>query len=292
MRAGGAAVAALCFGLVLLCGAAGCTSRLDAARGVAAEIASRGGLEERVFYGGGFRLQGWRRRGQARDSILAVYLEGDGRAWIDRGRLATDPTPTDPVGLRLAAADPAPALLYLARPCQYLGAAAPPCAPRYWSEARFAPEIVAATAAAIDRAKAEAGAAELELIGYSGGGVLATLIAAERHDVARLVTVAAPLDLGAWTRLEAVSPLSQSLDPVRFAAALARIPQTHFAGAKDGIVPPALADSYRRRLGDRAPARIIVVPGFTHDCCWARDWPRLIAAARESGRDRGSAASR
>jgi dienelactone hydrolase len=274
--------------LIVLFGA--CASdRLDAARREAAEIARSGGLERRLFEETTFALIGWERAGRSADGTLVVYLEGDGRGWINRGRIAEDPTPFDPIGLRLAVADPAPALLYLARPCQYVeGVAAHNCAPRYWTSARFAPEIVTATEAAIDRAKTEMGARRIELVGYSGGGVLAALVAAERHDVERLVTIAANLDLAAWTRLHAVTPLSESLDPTQFAAALSRIPQVHFVGAADEIVPPAILESYRRALGPKAPLDVIVLPDFTHECCWRDAWPDLLVRARRAGTSGGS----
>lgn len=47
--------------------------------------------------------------------MLRVYIEGDRHAWLSRTRLCADPTPHNPVALKLALADPAPGpLLYLA----------------------------------------------------------------------------------------------------------------------------------------------------------------------------------
>ena len=37
--------------------------------------------------------------------LLTLYLEGDGRAWASRYRLSSDPTPVNPLALRLAAVD-------------------------------------------------------------------------------------------------------------------------------------------------------------------------------------------
>jgi pimeloyl-ACP methyl ester carboxylesterase len=247
----------------------------------AADIAQGSGLVARRFDAGPFVLAGWQKPGRAEGGTLAIYLEGDGRAWINRGRVAENPTPDDPVALRLAATDPAPAVLYLARPCQYVeGADFRHCAPLYWSTGRFAPEIVAATMRAIDIAKAETGAAKIELVGYSGGGVLALLVAARRRDVADLITVASPLDTTAWTRHHGVSPLSDSLDPVAVAPDLATLPQLHLVGGKDEIVPRDVVESYRRAARDRADIRIISIAGYGHECCWAENWPALVAQAR------------
>ena len=48
-----------------------------------------------------------------------VYIEGDGYAWATTTDPSDDPTPINPLALRLAAVDDAPNVLYLARPCQF-----------------------------------------------------------------------------------------------------------------------------------------------------------------------------
>lgn len=55
-------------------------------------------------------------------STLTIYIEGDGLAWINRSSPSADPTPTDPIALKLALAQPEGNAVYLARPCQYAGA--------------------------------------------------------------------------------------------------------------------------------------------------------------------------
>jgi len=52
------------------------------------------------------------------DNVWHVYIEGDGMPWIRRHIVATDPTPSKPLMLRLMAQDPHPAI-YLGRPCYY-----------------------------------------------------------------------------------------------------------------------------------------------------------------------------
>ena len=86
--------------------------------------------------------------------VLRVYIEGDGHAWQSRTRPSADPTPHNPVGLRLALADPSPApLLYLARPCQYArGEVLRHCATRYWTSARLSEEVISSLDAAVSAA--------------------------------------------------------------------------------------------------------------------------------------------
>ncbi len=206
---------------------------------------------------------------------LTVYLEGDGLAWLDAGTPSEDPTPLEPLALRLALRDAGP-VAYLARPCQYVaGAERRGCTPIYWTTRRFAPDVVRATSAAIDQLKARSGATRLVLVGYSGGGVLAALVAAARSDVARLVTIAAPLDQRAWTRAEGLAPLTGSLNPADEWEKLRHLPQMHYVGGRDRIVGATGARAFAARFppGERPPVEEI--PEFDHHCCWVERWPAL-----------------
>jgi hypothetical protein len=208
---------------------------------------------------------------------LTLYIEGDGQAWVSSDRPSDDPTPTQPLALQLAVRNATQSAAYLARPCQYVQAETRGgCESAYWTGKRFAPEIIAATNRAVDRLKQRAGAIQLVLIGYSGGGAVAALVAAQRQDVLRLVTVAGNLDHVAWTKLHHVSPLQGSLNPVDAWAALQRIPQVHFVGASDTTMPESIALAYRAHLSANAPIEIRIMPGFDHHCCWVEQWPALL----------------
>jgi pimeloyl-ACP methyl ester carboxylesterase len=250
-----------------------CTARelhLNDAKAIAQPV----GLNPYLFQSGGLSVLGFEAAGP-KNGILTVYIEGDGRAWNTPWSASTDPTPTDPIGLKLAAADPSRPLLYLARPCQYVPAVG--CDDRLWTRARLSEEVVDVFQQVINQEMRRTGSQRLALIGYSGGGALATLLAERRRDVAWLVTVAGNLDLAEWTRVERVAPLSDSFDPADDAAAIGRIPQIHFAGEHDDVVPPAIVQSFLRRLPAVAPARMVIVPGYDHICCWAETWGRRLA---------------
>jgi len=209
-----------------------------------------------------------------KDRHLTVYLEGDGFAWVSGGQPSSDPTPVNPVALRMALAQPSGNAAYLARPCQYL-ADQDHCRQRYWTHARFAEEVVASLDQAVDKLKAQAGARRLTLIGYSGGGALALLLAARRDDVGNIITVAGNLDPAAWTEYHHVSPLEGSLNPVGQLMTLARIPQVHLSGANDSVIPTVLTTRFVAAYPKGSPVSVRVIPGYTHSCCWAQDWPQL-----------------
>lgn len=209
-------------------------------------------------------------KGQA--DIWNVYIEGDGAAWPTPFHPPADPTPTEPLALYLADQDGAPGVVYLGRPCQYLPAVArADCPAGYWLGQRFSAQVVAGYQQWLDRFRQRTGAQGFRLIGYSGGGVLAVLLAAQRSDVVQVLTVASPLDLSAWVAHHDLSVLTGSLDPAqqevgRLAGAV------HFVGELDRVVPPDIV----RRFSARHGGMVQVVKGYDHVCCWSKDWRRLL----------------
>jgi pimeloyl-ACP methyl ester carboxylesterase len=156
-------------------------------------------------------------------------------------------------------------MLYLTRPCQYLSdEERRACEVSDWTRGRFREAWVARLDQVIDAEKNLQGAPRIVLAGYSGGGVLAALLAARRRDVACLITVAAPLDHAAWTRLHRVSPLSASLNPADYRTALASIPQVHLTGSEDRVTTPALLENFITAYPPGAPARVLRLPGQDH----------------------------
>jgi predicted esterase len=253
---------------------AGCASPNEHAN----SMAQAAGLRREQIDAGDFVLTAFYRSTRA-DRPLNVYIEGDGLAWVSRYQPSDDPTPHQALGLALAAADPAPNVLYLARPCQFTPMSANPrCGVAYWTGKRYAEEVVASMNQAITDyvAKMETPGQRINLIGYSGGAAIAVLVAARRSDIASLRTVAGNLDEVEVNRLHKVSAMPDSLNAIDFARQVAAIPQMHFSGADDPVVPPAIARRFVTAAG--ACAQMRVVPGMAHESDWGRVWPGLLAA--------------
>lgn len=245
----------------------------------AKQLAQRAGWQLSTINTSYFSLATFLPKNIAENKTLTIYIEGDGFAYQTTTTISSNPTPISPVALQLALKHPAHlgAAAYLARPCQYVsGMQWKTCSQSDWTSHRYSANVIKATNQAIDELKQRFAASDLILVGYSGGGAVATLIAAQRHDVIRLVTVAGNLDIKFWAKQNRFKPLAGSLNPAEQWSKLVMLPQTHFAGENDTAVRPDVAYSYAKHFPADAQPTIRVIPEFDHGCCWARDWPRLF----------------
>jgi len=268
-----------CFALlsVGLLAAYGCVSvgspgsRYEAAD----RVAATGGLTKTYIQTKDFTLTAYGRISRPGEDIT-VYIEGDGSAWLSPTLLSGDPTPARPLVLQKAASDPAGNVAYLARPGQYGAGFSPGCDALYWSDRRVAAEVVDAMSEAIDRLRGASRSRKIDLVGYSGGAAIAVLVAARRGDFTSLRTVAGNLDTEAVNRHHGVSPLAGSLNPIDEAGRLGRLPQRHFAGAKDTVIPPFVARSFLKQAGDPDGRRLVILEDVSHSRGWLERWGEIL----------------
>lgn len=209
-------------------------------------------------------------------TTLRLYISGDGAPWRG-GQPASNPTATGrPLGMRLFLRDPA-AHGYIGRPCYHFTQALPPeCTNALWTSHRYSGEVVIALSEQVERLAKLYGRSSIELVGHSGGGTLALLVAARVAAVKKVVTLSAVLDPPAWTAFHDLLPLTGSLSPLTIPRQ-SQAEELHFMGGKDEVVPPALARDYRRRYPE---ASLRIIDEFDHHCCWASYWPALLNEAR------------
>ena len=247
-------------------------------RDVASSLAKNGYMNPTTIKTDYFDLLSYNRLARP-GSSLTIYIEGDGMAWLNRHKLSKDPTPRNPTSLRLAVEDASGNVAYLGRPCQYVkNQQRRNCHSGYWSRQRFAKEVITSTNQAIDILKKRAQATVIHLIGYSGGGAVAVLAAAARDDVATIRTIAGNLDHVAFTNHHGVSPLSDSLNPKDVAENIKNIPQIHFVGGRDNIIPAFIANNFiaAQKKKGRACAKVRELGEMQHDSAWENLWPRLL----------------
>lgn len=210
------------------------------------------------------------------NSPLVVAIEGDGRPWLYRTRVARDPTPPDPLLWNWFAQWSGQAL-YLGRPCYYresLPSPDPACTPYWYTNGRYSEPVINSLRGALhDLAPRR----PLILLGHSGGGTLAMLLAARVPNSCAVVTLAGNLNVGAWQRAHGYSPLTGSLDPSRRPPLPGRIGQWHFYSGHDKVIPMDRLRAEARRQ----QARAIAVAVAGHDRGWRAFWPRLDRFLRQ-----------
>lgn len=108
---------------------------------------------------------------------------------------------------------------------------------------------------------------------------MAAILAGQRGDVRSLRSVAGNLDHAEHSRVHDVSQLGNSLNPPQYAERLARVPQYHFIGGQDKIVPRSIYDAYVGALPAQNCTSYKIVDGAGHDSGWAAAWPELLRIA-------------
>ena len=207
-------------------------------------------------------------------SPVKVYIEGDGAAFNAYGQPTADPTPKGTVVREIAFGDPSPNVVYMARPCQFNKEGR--CRQKYWTTARFAPEVIDSMYRAV---KQIAQGREVILIGFSGGGQVAGLIAATKPDlhVKDIITIGGNLDHRAWTAHHNVPDLDESLSLMDYLDTFCMIPQRHYVGQQDTVIPPTLMIKSLKQCYVHATDVFSVVGDASHDKGWESIYPAIWA---------------
>lgn len=219
----------------------------------------------------------WRQPASANASgPLVVAIEGDGRPWLTRSRIARNPTADDPLLWNWFSQWSGQAL-YLGRPCyfaQSLMQTDPACAPYWYTNGRYSAGVVDSLRKALQQLAPNR---PLILLGHSGGGTLAMLLAPKLPQACAVVTLAGNLNVDAWAKAHDYSPLAGSLDPAQEPPLPARIDQWHLYSAQDRTIQATwiLAEARRQH------AHAIAEPASSHDRGWRPLWPQINRLLRQ-----------
>ncbi|WP_261833013.1 alpha/beta fold hydrolase [Amphritea atlantica] len=152
------------------------------------------------------------------------------------------------------------------------------CSPHLWSFGRYAESVAESLEEIITRL---AGDKQVVLVGHSGGGVLAAIIAQRSPQVTELITLAAPLDTDSWTSSHGYSPLFDSINPAQLPVSQHNLKQLHIIGDKDSEVTSQHQMAYLSRYPE---ARRISLVGVNHQLegLSTQDWLKLITRERQT----------
>lgn len=208
-----------------------------------------------------------------KDKNINIYVEGDGLSWISRRTISDNPTPINPLSLKLMNQDNSQCKIYMARPCQYSDSMM--CEKKYWTSHRFSQEVINSYNESLDFIKKEYKNRSFKLIGYSGGGAVVTLLSAYRNDIDSLITVAGNLDIEKWTTMYNLSKLDGSLNPADFSKKLENIKQFHMIGSDDRVIPKDIFLSYLSKF-DRKDKISFELFKSNHSCCWEEIYKKYL----------------
>jgi pimeloyl-ACP methyl ester carboxylesterase len=202
------------------------------------------------------------------------YIEGDGLAFT-RGSISKNPTPTTNQFLKLALEDHHNNVIYLARPCQYVPVELnEPCRNnKYWTSDRFSQESVTSIYNAIMSISHNH---KFDIVGFSGGGAIATLISSEHPEkIGSLVTVAGNLDHIAFNDYHNVPHMLGSLNPIDFTDKLTGVRQLHLCGSRDDRVPCFIAEKFNKKISSDS-SEVIIIKGASHNDGWSHIWKKVL----------------
>lgn len=200
-------------------------------------------------------FQIWEKDIQAGQPIR-IYIEGDG-----------DPMPDKPIALTFAEKDTAQNVIYLSRPCQYVWCQE--CKnPALWQEERFNEEIVDEMARVIRHFERKYQTADIDLIGYDGGGTMALLVSS-KVPVKRVITIGGILDTQKYSEVHRIK--LNGMKPSDVENILEHIPQIHYVGENDKDAPRQQAEHFVHKFKKPKSIAVKIVPDATHT-----NWEHLI----------------
>ncbi len=226
------------------------------------------GFQKVLVKGGDFWITTYQKISDKRKPYV-FYIEGDGAAFAGKYQVSRNPTPRKPMFIKLAAMDDRPNVVYVARLCQYTPTKLnPKCNTQYWTNKRMSDDTVQSLNDVINNINNHN---KFSLIGFSGGGGIAVMIAARNSMVKDVITVAANLDHVAFTTLHNVTPMIGSLNPIDYVNQVKHIPQLHISGGKDNIVPPFIADKFVQKAASNCVKQQIYEE-TSHNHGWRKVW--------------------
>lgn len=200
---------------------------------------------------------------------LIIYVEGDGLSWVDRFTPSSNPTPTDPLAFKLALTDENENIIYLARPCQYEWSNI--CNKEIWTIAQYSSTVLNSYKEIINYLSKSFD--EIHLVGYSGGaGIVMYLGSIDNTSIKSIRTIAGNINHNELSKILKISRLKKSINFYSIEKKINTIPQVHYYGLKDKIVPNELQTSYKIRNSKNKCIKIESVSKATHNEGWVDFW--------------------
>ena len=194
------------------------------------------------------------------DVSFVVFIEGDGQPWLRPDRIAFEPTPEEPLLLSWFLSVDFPAV-YLGRPC-YFALQDDQCSAYWYTHGRYSERVVSSLVQVL---KKHVTNRNIILVGHSGGGTLAMLMAEKLPNVEAVVTIAANLQVNKWAEYHNYSKLQGSLDPNLRKPLPAYIQQLHLYSPFDEVIRSEWIKAFSEK---QANSVLVELPVDGHNLAW------------------------
>jgi len=236
-------------------------------------IAHKNGFKKELIDGGDFIFTTYSKITNPLSDYV-FYIEGDGNITKFGGTPSKNPTPRNPMVLKLAIKDMRENVVYVARPCQYTPMSMnPKCTEEYWTNKRWSEDSVDNINNVINSLASKA--KNIHLVGFSGGGGIAVLVAVKNKKVKDIITVAGNLNVSEFIRYHKNIPCLGSMNPIDYAKKIKNIPQIHLSGSEDKRVPFFIADSFIKKSNSSC-VKHRIIDGNTHSKGWLENWENIL----------------
>ncbi len=204
----------------------------------------------------------WVKNGMKPSQKVRIYIDGNAKTTGFFGKKR--PTVENPIAKELALKDPYPYIIYLGRTCYYIEQSV--CKPITWEKGKYMPEIIDEMKLSIERLQKKYRISEIELVGYDGGGTIALLLATRIRQIpVKVITIAGIVNTEHYALFHDEELPEGSLNPADESYLSARIPQVHYVGGQDQIMPIAFTKDFVKKLPKPVSAQVKAIPSATHD---------------------------
>jgi pimeloyl-ACP methyl ester carboxylesterase len=120
---------------------------------------------------------------------------------------------------------------------------------------------------------------KFNLIAYSGGGTIALMLGANREDIQSIRTIGGNLDHNELSKITKTSPLTNSIAAKEFIFKTEKIPQIHYYGEKDKVIPEKIFLDYKNSFSNQNCITVKKIELLNHYDGWDSFWKSNVKKA-------------
>lgn len=195
----------------------------------------------------------WEKTGIKDNNTLRFYISGNG-----------NPTPKNPIALKLAENDDFQNIVVLTRPCQYNEKMSICSNESIWKENQYHPEIIQEMSELVLFYIKKYKPKHIEFVAIDSATPLAFSLAQKFSNTSKIITIGGILDVDSYAKENNFKNLHSSQTPMNNRLFLSRIPQIHYVNDDDKIATVENAERFVSKLINPKSAVVKIVRNIDH----------------------------